>query len=171
MSRLPYYPGTSKGQIRDNVFLYFMHCSNILTLPNLYFDLEKMFIKDGKKVTSIENNYEIYIKQLNLAPIEMEINYSDIKNFDVSKYDGIFLDFCGLYNQAASNVFRKIKPKTKIAVTFIMARESKLLQQVIDITNRKAAYITLLANYNILVTKCVEYCDSSPMCVFFGEKQ
>lgn len=171
MPRLPYYPGALKEQIRDNVFLYFMHCSNILTLPNLYFDLERMFIKDGKKITSVEKNYEIYMKQLDIAPIEIEVNYADVGDFDVSKYDGIFLDFCGLYNQAASSVFRRIKSGTKIVVTFMMARESKLLQEVIDITNRKVAYTELLANYNIIVTKCIEYCDSSPMCVFFGIKQ
>ena len=64
---MPYYPykaGILKEHIRNSVFLYFKDCSNILTLPNLYFDLEKMFIKKGKKVTSVERDYEIYIKQL-----------------------------------------------------------------------------------------------------------
>lgn len=165
-----YTAGTSKEHIRDNVFLYFIDCSNILTLPNLYFNLEKAFIEDGKQVTCVERNYDIYIKQLIQGPKEIEFNHTDIEHFNISNYDGIFLDLCGTYCKAASNVFRSMKPGDRIAVTFLMGRESKLLQQVIDITNREIAYTELLDTYNISVKKCMKYNDSSPMCTFFGQK-
>ena len=57
MSSNIYTPGPSKEYIRNSVFLHFKDCSYVLTLPNLYFGLERMLLKDGKKVDCTE--YEV----------------------------------------------------------------------------------------------------------------
>lgn len=165
-----YNPGRMKEIIRDHVFLHFTQCKHILTLPNLHFDLEKLFIKYGQNVDCVEYKRDIYQQQLNLAPTECNLHYKNVKDMNLSKYDGIFLDFCGYFTHTTGEILEKIAPGTDIVITFMMRRESKKVQEIIDISDRKKSYINLLKKYNITVNKHIEYCDTTPMCLFFGKK-
>ena len=167
-----YTPGQEKEHVRKHVFLFFMKCSYVLTLPNIYFDLEKMLIQEGKKVECCEYKHSIYQKQLKIAPKEIVLHHSDVKDLDIGKYDALFLDFCGTYNRSTSKILSKISSNTQVAITFLLRRERKEHQSVIDINNRIPSYIRLLATFGIKVTKYITYHKDyhSPMCVFFGTK-
>lgn len=166
-----YIPGPSKEYIRDSVFLHFMDCKYILTLPNLYFGLETMFILDGKKVDCTEYKVNTFKGQQKIAPKGVTLYNRNVKDIDISNYDGIFLDFYGTFNKSYKELFPRIQSGTKLAITFMMARENKELQKVIDITNREESYVKLLSSYGINIKKYAKYCDTTPMCVFFGTKQ
>ena len=55
-------------------------------------------------------------------------------------------------------------------MTFLMARENVKLQEHINITNREESYVKLLSKHNLHIDKYANYCDSTPMCVFYGIK-
>ena len=92
---------------------------------------------------------------------------------DFNKYDAIFLDLCGPMTSHKFDCFKTIKSGTKLAITLLMARESKILQNYIDINNREKSYIKFFSDFNINIEYYINYSDKpqSPMCVFFGEKQ
>ena len=165
-----YLPGRMKGYIRDSVFLYFSNCKSVLTLPNLYFDLEKKFLDKGINIECVEYKNDTFKNMQQIVPKGIKLYNQDVKNLDLSKYDGMFLDFCGTFNDSAEVVLKKIKPKTKIAITFLMSRESKRLQKKINIKNRRISYIVLFEKYNIIIDYFMDYNDITPMCVFFGYK-
>lgn len=168
-----YTAGITKEYIRDNVFFFLQDCKHVLTLPNLYFGLEKKLTKEGVKVDCAEYKVNTFKQQQKIAPDNITLFYNDVKDIDVTKYDGIFLDLCGTFNKSADAVLKRINYGTKISITFLMARENKVLQQKIDIKNREDSYINLLREYNLFVTKYINYNNTgnSPMCVFFGEKK
>lgn len=172
MGAVTYAPKIEKEYIRNSVFLFFKDCDNILTLPNLYFDLERQFIEDGRKqIDCCEYKPEIFKEQKLLAPPECNLFFGDVSEMDLSKYDGIFLDLCGFFSKSTDKVFKSLKPGTKIVVTFLLRRENKKLQKMIDIKNRESSYVLLLNKYDIFVTKYVNYGEwRTPMCVFFGTK-
>lgn len=165
-----YKPGPSKGYIRDSVFLYFMDCTYVLTLPNLYFGLEKMFVMDGKRVDCAEYKVNTFKGMQQIKPNGVRLYRDNVANLEIEKYNGIFLDFYGTFNRHTSAVLDRVKPGTKLAMTFLMARENKDLQKHIDIKNREESYIRLLAKYGVTIEKYANYCDTTPMCVFFGYK-
>lgn len=167
----PYTPGSGKGYIRDCVFLFFMNCTKVLTLPNLYFGLEELLLNDGKTVECCEYKKETYLKQLKIAPKGIVLHHSDVCDIDLSEFNGVFLDFCGSWNKEYSKLLFSIKKDTNVVITLLMNRESKLTQQFIDLNNRHESYTRLLATFGLFVIKYVTYNDSnSPMCVFFAKK-
>jgi len=166
-----YVPGPSKGYIRNSVFLYFKTCTYVLTLPNLYFGLEKMFIEDGKKVDCTEIKVNTFKGMQQIKPKGVNIFNRNVAGLDIKKYDGIFLDFFGTFNKNTKIVLEKTQPGTKLAMTFLMARENLELQKHIDIKNREESYVRLLDSYGVTITKYANYCDTIPMCVFFGYKR
>lgn len=165
-----YKPGKSKEYIRNSVFLYFKDCNNILTLPNLYFGLEKMLLKEGKQVTCSEYDVNTFKGQNQIAPKNIKLINSDVTKIELSEYDGIFLDLYGNYNENVANALESLQIGCKIAITFLMARESKKLQKIIDIKDRENSYIRVFKKHGITITKYANYYDTTPMCVFFGAK-
>lgn len=173
MSSHFYSAGKEKEHIRNYVFLHFIDCEYVVTLPNLYFQLETLLLKHGIKVDCCEHKRDIFEKQKEIAPKRVTLYNCDVENLNLLKYDGIFLDLCGTFNKSSHKLFKNIKSKTKIAVTFLMARENNSLQEFLDINNREESYITLMDTYGINITKFINYSSypHSPMCTFFGEKQ
>lgn len=169
--KINYVPGPSKKYIRESVLLYFNKCQNILTLPNLYFDLEIKLLQQNKKVTCVERVSHIFKDMEKIAPSEIKLLHSDVKDVDISIYDGIFLDFMGTFNNDVEKILKKICPETRLVFTFLMARENKNLQKIINIKNREKTYLQLLAKYNIIIEKSAYYMDTSPMRVFYGYKK
>lgn len=165
-----YTPGRSKELIRNSVFNYFKDCTHILTLPNLYFGLEEMFLKQGKKVDCSEYVVNTFEGQRQIAPKGLRLFNLNIKDMDLSVYDGLFLDLYGTFNKSMAEALPRIKVGSKVAITFLMARENRQLQQRIDITNREQSYVRLLAEYGIEIDLYANYCDTTPMCVFYGTK-
>ena len=170
MSKHTYSPGPSKEYIRNSVFLHFIECTYVLTLPNLYFGLEKMLLDDGKQVDCTEYEVNTFEGQKQIAPPGITLYNLDVKDLNLSKYDGVFLDFMGTFNRHTPGIMKQLHSGTRIAMTFMMARENKTLQQEIDITNREESYVKLLSKHNVHIEKYANYCDTTPMCVFFGHK-
>lgn len=168
---MAYTPGKSKEYIRNSVFLFFNDCKHVITLPNLYFGLEQMLLDDGKKVDCTEFSVNTFEGAKQIAPKEVKLYNKNVKDLDISKYDGLFLDFYGCFNDNCRSILPRINSGSKVALTFLMARESKKLQKEIDIKNREESYVNLLSKYNIKVLRYVNYCDTTPMCVFYGIKQ
>lgn len=165
-----YTPGKTKGYIRNEVSLHLSSCNHILTLPNLYFNLEKEFLSKGIKVDCTEVREDIYIKQKEIAPKGVTLFNKDIQNVEVDKYDGVFLDMCGPFTESLSITIQKLKPNTEIVLTLLLARECNNLQRFIDINNREESYVKLLNKHGVDVNFYVNYTDTTPMCVFFGTK-
>lgn len=165
-----YSPGPSKEYIRESVFLYFKECSHILTLPNLYFGLESRFVADGKKVDCTEYKVNTFEGMTQEVPKGVGLYNKNAKNMPLDEYNGIFLDFLGTFNKDTSVILNKIAPGTRLALTFLMARENKKLQEKINIKSREESYVKLLAEYNVSIEKYANYCDTVPMCVFYGIK-
>lgn len=168
-----YKTSKEKEYIRDEVFLFFNSCNDILTLPNLYFNLENKFLKAGKNVDCVERDIDIYMKQLLIAPKAINLYNCDVKDLEISKYDGIFLDLCGCFSKSAEETLLKVSSGTKLAVTFMMARESRYIQRYINIACRELSYIQMFKKFGIEIEKFVKYSSTpqSPMCVFFGIKK
>ena len=154
------------------VFLFFMNCTRVLTLPNLYFQLEKLLLNDGKIVECCEYKKETYLKQLEVAPKDIILHHGDVCDMNLNRFDGIFLDFCGSWNKEYSKLLLSVKINTQVVITLLMNRESKVTQQFIDLDNRVESYIRLLATFGIVIIKYGEYGQGtkSPMCVFFAKK-
>lgn len=165
-----YIAGESKEYIRENVFSFFSNSVNILTLPNLHFNLENKLINAGKNVSCFEYDKSIFKKQQLINPKSISLNYGNVLNYNPYLYDGIFLDLCGVYNENVGLFLQKVTKGTNIIVTFLMARESRQLQNVIDINNREFSYVRLFKSFNIEIDFFISYTDSSPMCCFFGNK-
>jgi len=167
-----YTPGKGKEHIRDYVFSFFKDRKRVLTLPNLYFDLESRLLKDDKQVDCCEYDKNIFIKQKKIVPKEINLYYREVGHMNLKKYDALFLDFCGPFNETTSETLIKIEPGTKVVLTFLLARESKKVQKLMDLRKREESYVRLLANFGIFVTKYINYSDKphSPMAVFFGTK-
>ena len=167
-----YKPGKSKGYIRDSVFLFLLesNCKHVLTLPNLYFGLEKKLLDKGIKVDCSEYSVNTFKKQREIAPKGITLHSKNVADIDLSKYDGIFFDFYGTFNKSLAKALPRIEPGTSVAFTFLMARENLKLQKIINIKRREKSYCKLLYRYGVDIEKYANYNDSSPMCVFFGTK-
>ena len=165
-----YKPGPSKEYIRNSVFLYFKDCSKILTLPNLYFGLESKFLEAGKSVDCTEYKVNTFKGMEQTAPKGVNLYNKNVKNMNIAEYDGIFLDFYGTFNKNTDSVLKKVAPGTKLAMTFLMARENKKLQEKINIKKREESYIHLFKEYGVHIDSYANYCDTTPMCIFFGYK-
>ena len=159
-----------KKYIRENVLLHLNECQCVLTLPNLYFNLEQKLLKNKIKVDCVEIKKDIYLQQIEIAPKEIKLFHSDIQMLDLDNYDGIFLDLCGPLTYSLYHTLSNIKVGTKVAITLLMARETKFAQHYIDISKREHSYIKLLNSYDIVVSKYINYTSTVPMCVFFCEK-
>lgn len=171
MSVEQYHPSEEKEYIRNLVFLFFVNTTKVLTLPNLHFELETLLLKDGKEVHCCEKVQHIYQKQCVIAPENVKLHYGDIKTLDLGQYDGLFLDFCGYWNKDTSEILSKIKKGAYVVLTFMMNRESKTAQKLIDINKREESYVRLLATFGIQVEKFATYGSfRSPMAVFMGRK-
>ena len=92
MSYNIYSAGETKEPIRNYTFFYFKNCSHVLTLPNLYFDLEQTLLNNGKKVDCCEYREDIYLQQLKIAPKEIKLHNIDAKHLNYVNYDGVFVD-------------------------------------------------------------------------------
>lgn len=130
-----------------------------------------MLLNDGKQVDCSEYEVNTFKGQQQVAPPGVNLYNINVKDLNLSKYDGIFLDFMGTFNKYTPQILDKFNSGTKIAITFMMARENKKLQEKIDIRTREESYVRLLNEYNIQIDKYANYCDTVPMCVFFGYKR
>ena len=61
----------------------------------------------------------------------------------------------------------RIKLNSKLVITFLMARENKRLQKKINVEKREESYVKLLKQYGFKTIKYINYCDTTPMCVFY----
>lgn len=167
-----YNASKTKPLIRKHTFNYLKECSTVLTMPNLYFDLEQSLLNSGCSVECVEYKKEIYEQQLISAPSDIKLYNADLKNINVKKYDGMFLDMCGTFSKAVEVSLNNAVPQTKIVLTLLMLRESRKIQQYVDINNRYDTYLSFLDTFNFAIEKTIEYKDNlkSPMCVFFGKK-
>lgn len=162
-----YVPGKSKKYIRDGVLLFFKECKHIVSLPNLYFGLELQLIEQGIKVDCSEYKINTFKGAIQIKPKEVRMFYSNVKDLDLSIYDGLFFDLYGTWNKDMEIALPRINRNAKLVITFLMAREHRKLQKVIDIKNREQSYVNLLASYGFRTIKYVNYCDTTPMCVFY----
>jgi hypothetical protein len=162
-----YTPGKLKEYIRNDIFLFLADCKYIITLPNLHFSLEENLIAKGCKIDCTEYKKDIYVKALKIKPKKVKLFNNNIKDLNLSLYDGLFLDLCGIWNEDMQEVLPQIKIGAKIVFTFLMARDSKRLQQIINITKREESYVMLLKQYGFKTIKYINYRDTTPMCVFY----
>lgn len=165
-----YTPGKSKGYIRDGVFLFFRECKHVITLPNLYFGLESQLLSQGIKVDCSEYRVNTFEGAVQKKPDGITLFHKNVKNIDLSIYDGLFFDLYGTWNKDMAIALPKIKIGAKLVITFLMGREHKNLQKIIDITNREESYVKLLYSYGFKTHKYINYCDTTPMCVFYCER-
>lgn len=161
-----YTPGKSKEYIREGVFHFFKNCKHVVTLPNLYFGLEKKFLDIGIKVDCSEYRVNTFEGAIQQKPEGITLFHDNVKNLDLNKYDGLFFDLFGPWNKDVEDALPRIKPGAKLVITFLMARE-RWCKDKIDITKREQSYIKLLKEYGFSTIKYVNYRDTSPMCVFY----
>lgn len=161
-----YQPTDHKIQIREFVKNFLKNCKSVLTLPNLYFDLEEFLAKTAK-VVCFEQNRVVFKQQQLVAPLNIELNCGNVLNAESSLYDGMFLDFCGPFPFKLLNFLRNVKPNSKLVLTFLAARESRTIQKFIDISNRPQSYALLFKHLGFRTISYVEYQSGSPMIVFF----
>lgn len=165
-----YTPGKSKKYIRDGVLLFFEDCKHVITLPNLYFGLEEQLLEQGIKVDCSEYKVNTFKGAVQLKPKNVRMFYSNVKDLDLKIYDGLFFDLYGCWNRHMEEALPHIKINSLLVITFMMAREPINVQKVIDIRNREWSYVQLLLTYGFETIKYINYCDSSPMCVFYCVK-
>lgn len=162
-----YTPGKSKRYIRDGVLLFFEECTHVVTLPNLYFGLELQLIIQGIKVDCSEYKVNTFKGALQIKPRDVRMFNSNVKDLDLSIYDGLFFDLFGTWNKDMEVALPRININARLVITFLMAREHLNVQKVIDIKNREKSYVKLLASYGFKTIKYINYCDTTPMCVFY----
>jgi hypothetical protein len=163
-----YTPGKSKEYIRKGVFDFFKDtCKHVITLPNLYFGLEKNLLDIGIKVDCSEYKVNTFKGAIQVKPKGITLFNKNVKNLDLSIYDGLFFDLYGTWNKNMEEALPRIKLNSKLVITFLMARENKHLQKRININKREDSYIKLLNTYGFRVIKYMNYCDTTPMCVFY----
>lgn len=163
-----YTPGKSKEYIRDGVFHFFKdNCDHIITLPNLYFGLEERFLEIGIKVDCSEYRVNTFKGAVQAKPEGITLFHADVKDLNLSVYDGLFFDLYGTWNKSMEIALPRIKVGARLVITFLMARENKILQKKINIKKREQSYINLLREFGFLTRKYVNYCDTTPMCVFY----
>lgn len=165
-----YTPGKSKEYIRNDVFHFFKDtCKHIITLPNLYFGLEKRFLDIGIKVDCSEYSVNTFKGAVQKKPEGITLFHKNVKDLDLNKYDGLFFDLYGTWNRNMEEALPRIKLGAKLVITFLMSRE-RWCKDKIDITKREESYIKLLYKYGFTTYKHINYCDTTPMCVFYCKK-
>jgi hypothetical protein len=162
-----YTPGKSKEYIRNDVFHFFKDCKHIITLPNLYFGLEQRLLNEGIKVDCSEYRVNTFKGAIQIKPKGITLFNKNVKDLDLSVYDGLFFDLYGTWNKSMEEALPRINKGAHLVITFLMAREHRNVQKVIDITNREESYIKLLRKFGFITKKFINYCDSTPMCVFY----
>lgn len=167
-----YKASPHKEEIRKLVFKYFVKhkCTTVLTLPNLYFSLEERLVKKKIKVDCIERDLDIYKKQVKINPKNINLYKNNLGKFDVSSYDGLFLDLCGSFSNDLHKALKNITSGAAVVITLLKARESVFIQKYLDITNRAGSYVNLLKRYGLKTESYVEYNSGSPMIVLFCVK-
>lgn len=161
-----YQPTDHKVQIREFVEEFLGNCKSVLTLPNLYFELEDNLAQKAK-VVCYEQDREIYNQQKVLASPNIELKLGNVLNTDPTMYDGMFLDFCGPFPLKLLGFLKKVQTNSKLVLTFLAARESATTQKFIDINNRPQSYALLFKHLGFRTISYVEYQSGSPMIVFF----
>tara|TARA_R110000796_G_scaffold168210_2_gene285106 strand:- start:176 stop:682 length:507 start_codon:yes stop_codon:yes gene_type:complete len=162
-----YTPGKSKEYIRDGVFHFFKECKHIITLPNLYFGLEQRFLDEGIKVDCSEYKVNTFKGAVQLKPKDITLFNTNVKYLNLSKYDGLFFDLYGTWNKSMEESLPRINKNARLVITFLMGREHLNLQKIIDIKHREESYVKLLSKYGFKTIKYINYCDTTPMCVFY----
>lgn len=163
-----YTPGESKEHIRNYAFNFFRgSCTHVITLPNLYFGLESRLLAEGIKVDCSEYRVNTFEGAIQVKPEGINLYHSDVKNLNLSPYDGLFFDLYGTWNKSVQQSLPRINRNARLVITFLMGRETRELQKVIDIKNREKSYVKLLNEYGFSVIKYINYRDTTPMCVFF----
>jgi len=165
-----YIPGKSKEYIREGVFHFFKDCTQVITLPNLYFGLERKLMNKGIKVHCSEYKVNTFKGAVQVKPKGIKMFNKNVKDLDLSIYDGLFFDLYGTWNLSMEEALPRINKGARLVITFLMAREHLRVQKIIDITNREESYVKLLRKFGFITTKYINYCDSTPMCVFYCTK-
>lgn len=168
-----YIPGKSKEYIRNGVFHFFKegNCKHVITLPNLYFGLEERLMDIGIKVDCSEYRVNTFKGAIQKKPEGITLFHRNVKNLDLSIYDGLFFDLYGTWNRSMEQALPRIKHGSRLVITFLMAREHPRVQKIIDIKNREESYVKLLKHYGFTTIKYINYCDTTPMCVFYCIKE
>lgn len=162
-----YTPGKSKEYIREGVFHFFNDRKRVITLPNLYFGLERKLMNQGIEVHCSEYKVNTFKGALQVKPKGIKMFHSDVKDLNLSIYDGLFFDLYGTWNKSMEEALPRINKDAKLVITFLMAREHPRVQRLIDIKNREWSYTQLLLKYGFRTIKYINYCDTTPMCVFY----
>lgn len=162
-----YTPGKSKEYIRENVFHFFKDRKHIITLPNLYFGLEQRLLDIGIKVDCSEYKVNTFEGAIQKKPDGIRLFNNNVKDLDLGIYDGLFFDLYGTWNKSMEEALPRININAKLVITFLMAREHKDLQKIIDIKKREESYVKLLYSYGFKTFSHIKYCDTTPMCVFY----
>ena len=161
-----YKASDQKKEIREFVYNFLKDCKSVITLPNLYFDLEAKLLKKSK-VVCYEYDKNIYFQQQSLAPKKIQLELGNILSADTKSVDGMFLDFCGPFKEKMIPFLKEVNSGSKIAVTFLAARESLDVQKYITPQDRVNSYIRVFKKLGFKVYGYIPYISKSPMLVFF----
>lgn len=169
------YASKAKSFIRKEIALLVKksNTKNFLSLSNLNFDIEKVAIQKGIEVHSCERDKNIFLKQIEIAPKEVNLHLGEITELLSQKeFNFIWLDFCGNFSSQIVNCLNTLKltQPSNVIITLAMSRENKISQKEynIDLQHREDSIIKILNRYGLYTEKIYRYVNNKmPMAVFF----
>lgn len=169
------YASVAKSFVRNEIasLIKKSNTKNFLSLSNLNFDIEKVAIQKNIEVHSCERDRNIFLKQREIAPKEVNLHLGDITELLSQKeFNFIWLDFCGNLSSRIINCLNTLKltQPSDVIITLAMSRENKTSQKNynLNLQHRENSIIDILNRYNLYTHKVYRYVNNKmPMAVFF----